>query len=224
MEENINNNPSSVNRNDDINNELNSDRNDTTSAESLDESQIKIASIPNQKNQKNQKNQRNQKNQNNQRGNNPFNRHGLDIFRTATPFLDSRSRRNVNMIIKMTELTESLREYNTPNDLSACSLGEDKIDTEGMLLEIKSVCTPKERDFIDLIINFMKAKNLYNTYQTIASASPSSASNQKNTSSNPFGFNDNSNMFEMLLSFMPPDQKNNFDTLSMLMSTMNLNT
>jgi hypothetical protein len=182
------------------------DINESTSNKSDDENNIKVASIPGSNKRFNR--------------NNNFSNHGMQIFKTALPYLDSKSRRTVNMIVQVTDLLGTVKELQNPSELSICEVGEDKTDTEAMLMEIKNISTPSEREFIDILINFYKAKSLYNTYKTLISSSSSSNDNARGNLGNMFGFSDNSNMFEMLMSFIPPEQKSTFETLSMMMSTM----
>lgn len=184
------------------------DIDENTSNKSDDENNIKVASIPGSNKRFNRNN---------------FSNHGMQIFKTALPYLDSKSSRTVNMIVQVTDLLGTVKELQNPSELSICEVGEDKTDTEAMLMEIKNISTPSEREFIDVLINFYKAKSLYNTYKTLISSSSSSHDNAGGNLGGMFGFSDSSNMLEMLMTFIPPEQKSTFETLSMLMSTMNMN-
>lgn len=190
--------------NEDLNKESNV-HNESSSDTSKGEDNIKATSIPN--------NYRNQPRS--------FTSHGVELFQTAIPYVDNKTKKNINMFIKFTELANTFREYREPDEVSICEANDFSVDTESMLVEMRAVCTQREQEFVDLVINFLKAKKLYSSYQILTTSSYSPNSNSKDNSVNMFGLNSNPNMMEMLLSLLPPDQKSTFETLSMIMSTMN---
>lgn len=155
--------------------------------------------------------------------------HAMDIIKAAFPHLDSGTQQSVDLLIKAGELMDSLTVLKDPNRVSSLSLSKPNIDIESLLTSIRSVCYDKERELIDMVLNFIRAKNLFDTYsilsQTMASGSTDSTTNQ--SGSNMFaslmgGLNgeNNPNIAELLESMLTPEQKSTFDNLSMMLNFM----
>jgi hypothetical protein len=157
--------------------------------------------------------------------------HTLTIIKAAFPYLDSQSQQTLNLVIKSGELIESFNEIQQEGPITALSIQKKTIDIEALLNGIRDVCNQKEREFIDMILNFYRAKNLYQTYSTLASVMASQSENtnettdseSQNNSDNTggiFGMGANPNMMEILETFLTPEQKSTFDNLSMMLSVM----
>lgn len=162
-----------------------------------------------------------------------LNRHGLshaiDIIKAAFPHLDSGTQQSVDILIKTGELMDRITTPRDPNTVSSLSLGKPNIDIEALLTSIRNVCYEKERELIDMVLNFFKAKNLFDTYsilsQTMASGSGETTNqNTSNMFANGFmdGFSgdSNPNMKELMESMLTPEQKSTFDNLSMMFNLM----
>lgn len=146
--------------------------------------------------------------------------HMFQILKAAVPYLDHKSKKSVGIIIKTNELADSLHKLNTREELSTCELGEDKTDIEGMLESIRPHCNEKETELVDLVLNFIKARNLYTTYQTLAAANTEKSKEQTDNSSSFFGIN---NMQDFIMSMLTPEQQSNFQNMSAVMSAMDWN-
>lgn len=142
----------------------------------------------------------------------------MDILKAALPFVDVQSMRTVQIMVKATELMDTIN--GRAFELSTLNLNEGKGDMEGMLNNIREFCTDRERQIVDMILNVIRAKNLYDTYQMIASLNLNNDSN--NTDDNPFasvfGFGDNMDMMEILSSMLTPEQQSTFETLNMILN------
>ncbi|MFV0342842.1 MAG: hypothetical protein ACK5JH_08095 [Anaerocolumna sp.] len=155
--------------------------------------------------------------------------HALDIMKAAFPHLDSSTQQSVDLLLKTGELMDSITASRNPNKISSLSLSTAKIDIEALLTSIRNVCYEKERELIDMVLNFFRAKNLFDTYtmltQTMSTGSSDSTSNNNFNIPNDFmgGLNspNNPNMQELLESMLTPEQKSTFDNLSMMFSMMN---
>lgn len=156
--------------------------------------------------------------------------HAIDIIKAAFPHLDSGTQQSVDLLIKTGELMDSVTASRDPNKVSSLSLSKPNIDIEALLNSIRSVCYEKERELIDMVLNFLRAKNLFDTYsmlsQTMAPGSSDSTNqNGSNMFTNGFmgGFNNDSNpnMQELLENMLTPEQKSTFDNFSMMFNLMN---
>jgi len=155
--------------------------------------------------------------------------HAIDIIKAAFPHLDTNTQQSVDLLIKTGELMDSFNTARDPNRVTSLSLSKPNIDIEALLTSIRSVCYERERELIDMILNFLRARNLFNTYSVLSQAmAPGSGDSTKQSSSNMFnGFmgdfntSNNPNMQELLESMLTPEQKSTFDNLSMMFNMMN---
>ena len=96
-----------------------------------------------------------------------LNSRNINILKKAFPHLDEQRKKPINIILKLTELTECINEFSHSNGLESCSTSSTPINTEELLKDIRSECPKQYRDMIDFILNFSKTKDFYNTYKTI---------------------------------------------------------
>ena len=144
--------------------------------------------------------------------------HILDIVKAAFPYLDSDSQQSVDLLIKTGELMDAFQTRKQKSSVTAFSLKKDNIDIEALLTNIRDVCYDQERELIDMFLNLMKAKSLYDTYSAFASTMASQSGDSENSDgSSGFG---NSDMMEILSSMLTPEQKSTFDNINMMFSAM----
>lgn len=147
--------------------------------------------------------------------------HAIEIIKAAFPYLDSNSQESMDLIIKTGELMNTVNSLSHKDKVRTFSTEKPEIDIEGLLTNIRAVCYEKEREMVDMILNFIKAKNLYNTYATLSSVMASQSENSENsTGGGIFGGEGNLNMMELLESMLTPEQKSTFDNINMMFSVM----
>lgn len=186
-------------------------------------------------------NERPEDNINNSSNNTSMN-HIMDLVKAALPYLGDDTQHSMGLIVKLGDLMETMTTLKqSPTSLTTLSIDIHSIDLEGLLTSVRNVCYEKEREIVDMILNFIKAKNLYETYTTLtqAMASQTSDSNDSgdssgtNNSNNSFGnmfgsmfsgMSNNgqnpSNMNDMLEAFLTPEQISTYENLSLLLNTM----
>lgn len=171
--------------------------------------------------------------------------HQMDLIRAAMPYANASRQQSMNIILKASELMHSVR--NPEPELSACSFEDSGAgyDMEGLLSSLKTVGYQRENDIINMLLNTIRARRFYQTYQTVAETMPnesalSAASLGGNNGRNNFMGNSNMNhnnqnasnnnrmnsilsnpaMKEMLDSFMTPEQRSTFNNLAGMINTM----
>ncbi len=160
-----------------------------------------------------------------------FDEHALAICQTALPHVNIQTQTSMNVILKVNDLVNSIRDLSYTGQLSAMELNEEPPDVEELLTNLKPVCNRQEADFVDMMLNVLSARKLYQAYQDfneqVQAAQVSEEDNnheEHNTSYNrsngPFGSNNNTNMMEFLMSQLAPEQRNMFEMMSMLMTAM----
>lgn len=126
--------------------------------------------------------------------------HPLQVLKAALPYMAVSQQKSCTIFIKIFELRNALGLLETEdNQLSACSDGEDN-SMLGMLTHIRDFCNEREKEIIDLFINFSQAFQLYSSYR--ASAPEGSAGGES--------------MFDMLKNLLTPEQQAMFNGYSQM--------
>ena len=74
----------------------------------------------------------------------------------------------INAIIMANELSDTVQSIFSGNELSTCDTKPASSNPEEMLLSIKSVCSPRECELIDMFTNLKKSKDIYNAYKMMS--------------------------------------------------------
>lgn len=138
--------------------------------------------------------------------------HTIEIMRNALPYINTPAKKPMHMIIKVGELLDAIS-GNDSSELSACDIGNDSIDMEGMLSNIKGLCSISEQETIDMILNFIKVQRLYSTYQAFTKSNFSSGKESSNS--------DSGGMMDFLMSQLTPEQRTSFETMTMMLNSIN---
>ena len=149
---------------------------------------------------------------------NRFN-HIMDIAKAAFPYLDSDSQQSVDLIIKTGELMDAFQSLSQKNSVTTFSIKKQNIDIEALLTSVRNVCYDQEKELIDMVLNFMKAKSLYETYSAFASTMASQSGDSESSDGSSGGFG-NPDMMEILSSMLTPEQKSTFDNINMMFGAM----
>lgn len=163
------------------------------------------------------------KNNENERSSDPLN-HTMEIMKAAFPFLDSDTQKSMDFLLKASDMISSLQNIQNTEHISAYSLRKKNIDLEGLLNNIRNVCYEKEREIIDMILNMIQAKNMFQMYHEFSKTMSSSSndteydSNSDNNFTTMFG---NGNMADILGTMLSPEQKDTFDNIQMLFQAAN---
>jgi len=113
--------------------------------------------------------------------------HTMDLIKAAVPYLGNETKESLDLIIKVGDLIELMgTATQSKKGLSALSIDINSIDIEGLLTSVRHVCYEKERAIVDMILNFIKAKNMYQTYTTLTQVMASQNGDSTDTN-NPFG-------------------------------------
>lgn len=130
--------------------------------------------------------------------------HPLQMLKAALPYLDTPQQKNLTIGIKMLELRNALSMLQEENNqLSACCEESDENPDFRMLQHMREFCNEKEREWIDLFINFKQAFQLYASYRTSTS--------EEST--------EHSSMFDLLKTMMTPEQQAAFQGYSSLFAS-----
>ncbi len=125
----------------------------------------------------------------------------LDMLRAAMPYAAPEFRKSMQVILQAEELARYIHEDNEA-EVRACNL-ETARDTVGMMESIRCFCSKPEQDMIDMILNFMRAKKMYQAYRMFAAASKDGNDNLMN---------------DFLMSQLSSEQKDMFGQMSSMMT------
>lgn len=120
----------------------------------------------------------------------------MAMLRAALPYTTGPRHQALEMLLQVNTLYHIASHPPVENDLEACEMGTHP---EDMLLSIQEYCTPREADFIQMILNFRKASHLFQSYREFMS-------NRTDTSQS-------NNLMDFLITQLPPEQKQLFEQL-----------
>ena len=146
-----------------------------------------------------------------------FNSHYLEIMKTALPYMNLQAQKSVEILVKTEELIEAVQTLEEPLELSAASLKREHAEPEIILNQIKALCTKEEQVMIDNLLNIITMQKLIQGYRAFTSLQQNSTGNTNSTNTT----SGNDRLMEFLLTQLTPEQKNNFDSLNMVLNTMN---
>ena len=91
----------------------------------------------------------------------------LQMLKAADPHMPQQSRKSITIFIKLMELKNA---FNVVGDddamLKMCSASVEPETPVTMLNDIRSFCTEKQQEQIDMLINFFE---MYDTYESLFS-------------------------------------------------------
>lgn len=95
--------------------------------------------------------------------------HVVDILKAAFPHLDSDSQQSVDLFVKAGELISTVTELSQDHHpVASLSVRRQSINFEALLTSVREVSYPREREFIDMILNIFKVKSFYQTYTNLS--------------------------------------------------------
>lgn len=131
--------------------------------------------------------------------------HNLEIIKAAIPYLNTTEQTFISVYVKFFELVGTITMVNNKKGMGICSMEAKQGSLLDMLTDIKSVCTKKECETIDMILNLFSAFELYETYKETFTGESSDG----NGNSEAFSFN-------ALKSMLSPEQQQMLDAYSMM--------
>lgn len=146
----------------------------------------------------------------------------MSMLRAALPYTAGDRRQALEILLQADALLSTARK-NPVDDLEAC---DTEPNPEEMLLHMQEFCTPRESDFIQMMLNFIKAGHLFQNYREFLAShnhtGPSGeawSSGFSGNTSNPLhillqmlgGFGGSGNLMEFLLTQLSPEQKQMFE-------------
>ncbi len=149
--------------------------------------------------------------------------HIIDIARAAFPYLDSDSQQSVDLILKTGELMNAFQSYKQQDTVTTFSIRKQNIDIEALLSNVRNVCYDQERELVDMVLNFMRAKTMFDTYSAFASTMAFQSENTENSDGTSDRTSDgmgSPDMMEILGSLLTPEQKSTFENINMMFSVM----
>lgn len=139
--------------------------------------------------------------------------HQLEIIKAAIPYINTTEQRMISVYVKASELMDTISIFQKPNNsISICSQETGSGSPLDMLNDIKAVCTNTEKETINMIVNFLNAFQLYNTYKDAFGADDTIFANA-------LGGNSSTNMFDTLKELLTPEQQQMFDTFSIMFNS-----
>ena len=123
--------------------------------------------------------------------------HHLQMLNAAVPYLEIPKQSALSLFIKWNELMRTMEFFDENGDgmMSVCSLDKSHTSPIDMLEAMKPYGTPKEQEFIDILTRLLSSR---------------SGRSGKNAPITP----------EQILSLLPPEQQSRFETIQLMMQTL----
>ncbi len=145
--------------------------------------------------------------------------HTINIFKAALPHVSPQVQSGMNVILKANDLMSTVEEMSNPGELLAMDINSEPKDPEVLLTSIRGACLPGEVEMVDNMLNFMRARKIFNAYQSYNQNILQAAEMDKNKRNG----GDNRNGFmDFLMSQLSPEQRSTFEMLNMVMNTMSM--
>ena len=157
-------------------------------------------------------------------GDNDFS-HTAEIMKAAIPYVDTKTKTTMDLFVKFIEFQGTYQQFNSKTGLAACGFEKEDMDLEALLSGIRPCCNDKEKGFVDMILNFFNTRRIFNTYKEFMAATAAASGNsdggtEGSSEGSSSGFGSNNDMFGMLKAFLPADQMDTFENLSMVLNNM----
>lgn len=134
--------------------------------------------------------------------------HHLEIIKAAIPYINTSEQRVISVYVKASELVETMTIFRRPEtNIGITAQGNGGGSMLDMLNDIKAVCTNKEQETINMIINFFNAYQMYHTY------------NQAFGDNEDMSQPNSSSVLDNLKELLTPEQQQMFDTYSGIFNT-----
>ena len=123
--------------------------------------------------------------------------HHMQMLKASLPYMKIAEQKALSLFIKWNELVQTMHFFSENDDgmMSICSLDEEHTSPADMLAAIKPYANVKEQDMIDFLSKMIQFRQ--------------NKENRPNFS------------MEQLFSILPPEQQSRFETLQMVMQTLN---
>lgn len=95
--------------------------------------------------------------------------HTADIIKAALPYVDDKTKGLAELFVKLFDLFGSIKSKSITGNLTALGFQGMKIDVEGLLKGVRPICTLKEREFVDRILNIFNMKRMFEMYTNMMS-------------------------------------------------------
>ncbi|WP_099468426.1 hypothetical protein [Konateibacter massiliensis] len=133
--------------------------------------------------------------------------HQLEIIKAAIPYINNSGQRAMSVFVKASELAETVSLFQRPDaGIGITAQSEGSKNPMDMLNDIKAVCTGKEQETVNMIINYFNAFQLYRTYHRDFGGDNVSQPNSGNA-------------FQSMKELLTPDQQKMFETYSLMFNS-----
>lgn len=124
------------------------------------------------------------------------------MLKAAMPYTAPRLRKPMQILIQAEELALYMQK-DEEEEIRACNM-ETVGDVEGMMESVRQYCNEPEQETVNMVLNFIRAQNLYRRYRNYMQA-------YKNSSE--------AGMMDFLMSQLSPEQQDMFNQVSRMQNS-----
>ena len=126
----------------------------------------------------------------------------VNMLKAAMPYTAPRLRKPMQILIQAEELALYMQK-DEEGEIRACNM-ETVGDVEGMMESVRQYCNEPEQETVNMVLNFIRAQNLYRRYRNYMQA-------YKNSSE--------AGMMDFLMSQLSPEQQDMFNQVSRMQNS-----
>ncbi len=126
----------------------------------------------------------------------------VNMLKAAMPYTAPRLRKPMQILIQAEELALYMQK-DEEEEIRACNM-ETVGDVEGMMESVRQYCNEPEQETVNMVLNFIRAQNLYRRYRNYMQA-------YKNSSE--------AGMMDFLMSQLSPEQQDMFNQVSRMQNS-----
>lgn len=93
-----------------------------------------------------------------------LNKQQINIIEKAFPYMPANSKPILDVLIKANQLMDCI-DHASHQDFHTCDIKNNPpVNIEGMLRELRPICSKKDLGYIDTILSFIRTKNILSAY------------------------------------------------------------
>ena len=87
----------------------------------------------------------------------------LKLMKAASPYLPGENKTMISSVIRIMEVRNTLKKLEQEEEelLSSCSVHNEEEREYGLFQVMREFCSPREREMIDMILNFNQFSRMY---------------------------------------------------------------
>lgn len=93
-----------------------------------------------------------------------FQNRPIQMLKTVIPYMSGERQKNLSILVKYMELSNAISFFQKENaSMEICSAQNPEDNTLQMISKLRTLCTEKEQETLDMFLNFFEMYTMYDT-------------------------------------------------------------